>query len=198
MDQLAAACRGTPAALIVQELEQRPQLPLLVPPPETPWRYELSQRLSDIPAEALCGRQPRDVTYADAVKAGLLLWNDDLASAHALAQRLSHPTGSYWHALMHRREPDYGNSKYWFDRVGDHPIYPDLKAGAAAVATALGDSQIATAIESSYEWNPHRFVDWCESAARQPAAAAVLQQIQLEEIRLLLLHSCRRARGMTA
>ncbi len=53
------------------------------------------------------------------VKAGLHLLNDDLATSHALSQ--SHegePLADYWHAIIHRREGDYGNSRYWFGRVG--------------------------------------------------------------------------------
>ncbi|MDQ2798984.1 MAG: hypothetical protein M3Y13_05000 [Armatimonadota bacterium] len=73
------------------------------------------------------------------VKAGLHLLNDDLATSHALSQ--SHegePLADYWHAIIHRREGDYGNSRYWFGRVGSVPILdeiygPDPNAPAAFV-----------------------------------------------------------------
>jgi len=195
IDPLATALRGTPAGSFVQVFEQRPTPPALVPPHETPWRHELSQQISTLAAGTLCGPTWRDASYAEAVKAGLLLWNDDLAAAHTLAQRLTHPTGSYWHALMHRREPDYGNSKYWFDRVGDHPIFPELRTLATTTAEALGEAKLATAVAASYEWNPFRFVDWCEAVTREPATAAYLGLVQLDELRLLLLHSFRQATG---
>src|SRR5262245_45470401 len=54
---------------------------------------------------------------------GLWLAFDFLDEAHVICQDLDTPEGSYWHALMHRREPDYPNSKYWFRRVGTHPIF---------------------------------------------------------------------------
>src|SRR6266850_4929270 len=65
-----------------------------------------------------------------ALKSGLLLWNDDLEGCHKIAQDLPDASGSYLHGVMHRREPDYSNSKYWFKKVGDHPLFPQLQAAA--------------------------------------------------------------------
>lgn len=50
------------------------------------------------------------------------LWHD----AHEVAQSINSPEGSYWHAILHRLEPDPGNAAYWFRRVGAHPIFPAL------------------------------------------------------------------------
>lgn len=75
----------------------------------------------------------------DLVKIGLHLLNDDLAASHALSQRHEgKPLADYWHAVIHRREGDYGNSRYWFGRVGRAPILaevygPDAGAPAAFV-----------------------------------------------------------------
>ncbi|MDQ2800431.1 MAG: hypothetical protein M3Y13_12425 [Armatimonadota bacterium] len=61
------------------------------------------------------------------VKAGLHLWNDDLASSHALVQPLaSDALADYWHALVHRREGDWNNAKYWFGQVGLQPILREI------------------------------------------------------------------------
>src|SRR5262245_21358275 len=56
-----------------------------------------------------------------ACRAGLWLAFDFLDESHSISQELNTVEGSYWHALMHRRELDYWNSKYWFRRVGEHP-----------------------------------------------------------------------------
>src|SRR5687767_13390080 len=56
--------------------------------------------------------------YAQACFAGLWLYFDFLDESHAISQDLDTAEGSYWHGILHRREPDYPNAKYWFRRVG--------------------------------------------------------------------------------
>lgn len=61
-----------------------------------------------------------------AVQAGLWLYVDDLNRSHTLSQDIHSPTGSYWHAIMHRREGDFWNAKYWFRKVGSHPVIDQI------------------------------------------------------------------------
>ena len=71
------------------------------------------------PADAITWIEAADTPPA--VKAALWLYVDDLDRAHVIVQDLDTPTGSYLHAILHRREGDFSNSKYWFRRAGDHP-----------------------------------------------------------------------------
>jgi hypothetical protein len=57
-----------------------------------------------------------------AVKAALWLYVDDLEKAHGIVQDLHNPSGSFIHAIVHRREGDYPNSKYWYSQAGRHPV----------------------------------------------------------------------------
>ena len=38
-----------------------------------------------------------------------------------MSQGIDTPAGSFWHAIMHRREGAFGNSKCWWRRPGPHP-----------------------------------------------------------------------------
>lgn len=52
-----------------------------------------------------------DATMAAACLAGLWLYHDFLDESHSLSQQIETVEGSYWHGLMHRREPDFSNAK---------------------------------------------------------------------------------------
>ena len=60
------------------------------------------------------------------VKAALYLKHGFLDASHKISQQVETPTGSYWHAIMHRKEGDFSNSKYWYHRVGSHPVLAAL------------------------------------------------------------------------
>jgi hypothetical protein len=79
-------------------------------------------RLRSLVGTALFDSVPiHDEEMAQACLAGLWLRFDYLDESHKLSQGIETPTGSFWHAIMHRREGDFSNSKYWWRRVGKHP-----------------------------------------------------------------------------
>lgn len=66
-----------------------------------------------------------------------LLWHDRLEAAHAIVQRQEgERMADTLHAIMHRREPDEGNSCYWWARVGAHPLAAALGAEARRLGLA--------------------------------------------------------------
>ena len=129
---------------------------------------------------------------SDPLKSALHLWNDNLARAHEIAQEIGTRTGSYLHGVMHRREPDYGNSKYWFQKAGDHPHFPALHTIALELlSTRFAElAEIRKAVEKSGGWDPFRMVDWCEAAeGKDDPFALFLRSLQAREI-ALLAESC--------
>src|SRR5438874_1903751 len=81
--------------------------------------------------------QCRDRDAALGCLSGLWLVHDFLDESHTISQDLGGWIGSYWHGIMHRREPDAGNAKYWFRRVEVNPVYAALAADAAELGLSL-------------------------------------------------------------
>jgi len=112
----------------------------------------------------------------------LWLLHDFLDESHTISQEILSTTGSYWHGIMHRREPDYSNAKYWFRRVGDHPIFPDLCASTRELASGQATDADSEFLATQSSWDPYAFVDLCQAiaAGRSGAESLARQTARLE------------------
>ena len=188
--------------LVVKLQEREPLAPLV---PDSVWDQQLANQVQNASLGNLFdGLSVTNNDFGECVRSGLLLWTDALDVSHVVSQQIHTKTGSYWHGIMHRREPDYSNSKYWFGRVGNHPVFPDLRQKAVDLLTANGTksevlSDIASTIEKKEDWDSFTFVDWCQVAGRSndqslpEDSAQFLQELQTVEFELLLDYSYRNA-----
>ncbi len=104
--------------------------------------------------------------------AGLWLAFDFLDESHAISQDLHTTEGSFWHAILHRREPDAWNSKYWWRRVGKHPVFASLEGEAAKFGWKT--------------WDAEAFVDACERERGTGSEREfLLREVQMAEWREL-------------
>ena len=87
----------------------------------------------------------------DAAMSGLYLYFCAYDESHKISQEIETAEGSFWHGILHRQEPDPGNAAYWFRRVGQHPIFPQLRDAAAESGLGAKD-----------RWDPFAFIDFCE------------------------------------
>lgn len=124
----------------------------------------VADRLRQLDQQAVCGAAIVDADMAACFISGLWLLHNFLDESHTISQDIHTSTGSYWHGIMHRREPDYPNSKYWFRRAGEHPIFPALCVAAGEFAAAAECDQTTSFLAKQADWDPYRFVDACEAA----------------------------------
>ena len=137
-----------------------------------------------------------DRSMAEASLAGLFLMYDCFDPSHEISQSIETPTGSYWHGILHRREPDYGNAKYWFRRVGSHSVFHPLARAAREVAAAEKPDSAAEFLREQIEWDPFRFIDLCAAVAAGSSTSEMLcRKVQRKECELLFDHCFRAATG---
>jgi hypothetical protein len=176
------------------------RVPRLAPlGPGTPNEAMRTQLESLIGPNAFGGKSIRDSAMADACRAGLWLYHDFLDASHTVSQDIATTTGSYWHGLIHRREPDFSNAAYWFRRVGDHPVFVALHEAAAALAGSTEADGAARFLGRQASWDPFAFIDLCERCvAGRSANERLCREIQQREWELLFDYCYRQAVGESA
>ena len=131
---------------------------------------------------------------ARAMLAGLWLWHDWLGESHVISQGLHDSAGNFWHAIMHRREGDFSNSKYWYAKAGRHPILPAIGVHVASAINHLpADKSLLRVLRDG--WEPDAFVDLVEEVsdrANDPRLPVVVA-IQKIEWQMLFDHCAREA-----
>ena len=99
-------------------------------------------------------------------------------------------TLAFWHAIMHRREGDFSNSKYWYARCDGHPAFASIAATAGPIVNrCAADKRLLRLIVRG--WDPRAMVDLVEQLHDEPqnplyAVAVELQQIEWR----MLMETC--------
>ncbi len=167
-----------------RKLIATPEPPRLGPQgrPGTLDAASLNRALADF-----CVREKTAPSLQPLLRAAALLWHDHFDAAHAIAQDIGSREGSWLHAILHRREPDCGNSKYWFHRVGDHEAFPALAQRVAGLKDA---GPFLKRLLDGSDWLPLAFVEECDRAGDAGALEdqRVLRNIQALEFDVLVEH----------
>jgi hypothetical protein len=144
-------------------------------------------------ARLLSGSGPGELlpnaSEADSAYSGLWLYFSCLEESHRISQEIHSASGSFWHGIMHRQEPDAGNSAYWFRRVGRHPIFDSLQEESARLAGRYPEASF----RPGDEWDPFAFIEFCEDARSRPGSSdeQLALRIQRAEWQLLFDYCAR-------
>ncbi len=154
-----------------------PEPPALGPQPRdgTLGAKELADKLT-----AFFERENIPARVQPLLKSAALLWHDHFDESHAISQHIESPEASWLHGILHRREPDYENARYWFRRVGQHEAFRVLTERTARQEDLL----------PAGPWDSLAFIDAVEKAGqgKDAATVSVLRQIQDAEFDVLLAH----------
>jgi hypothetical protein len=124
------------------------------------------------------------------IQSALYICFDCFEEAHNIAQDHEGPAGNWLHAILHRREPDAGNSKYWYAKVkAPAKVYEGIGKKALAY---LGESPLpeleplAKKMEKSKTWEPEAFVDLADKIRQKEKASPAYRTLaKIQEIEWL-------------
>ena len=85
-------------------------------------------------ADLAGGRPVREPGFFPLIRALLLYRFDALEEAHRIVQNDSSGPGSYLHGMIHRREGDLDNARYWFRRTGRLGFFADLHRAGGRIS----------------------------------------------------------------
>ncbi len=124
--------------------------------------------------------------------AGLWLYFSCLDECHEMVQNIGSQDASFWHAILHRQEPDSGNAAYWFRRTGTHPIFRELCTAADEVVARYPMAEFRT----GGKWDPFSFVMFCERARQQPGSSQEQAALEIQRAEWqLLFNYCARSKA---
>jgi len=146
--------------------------------PTEPLSWDLPAKIRDASEAALAGgREIADVKILTLIRGALLNAADALDAAHRIFQDDPSDLGSYWHGVMHRRERDFDNARYWFRRAGRLPIFDRMHTAAA---------QMSATMAKQPTWDAYLLTGMCEQAKFGDHAAVsecvALQRVEFDEL----------------
>ena len=154
---------------------------------------QLIQEIHSLSNQDLCGGPISDHDMAQSVRAGFFLIAGAFEEAHSIVQELETLEAYYWHGIIHRREPDWSNAKYWFRRLGHHLVFDDLTKLVRDQSSQ--SQQSGQVLFPSGKWDAFKFVDFCQSSESEENSETLDNLIffQQYELEMLLKHCLREA-----
>lgn len=145
--------------------------------------------LEKLTPQNVLARPPKSPTDASCVLSALWLWHDFLDESHAISQSIATLTGSYWHAIMHRREGDFWNSKYWLNKCRGHPALAKISSAAVDVVNASREARVIHPLIQG-DFDAAAFVDLVEAVHESPNDPRRPLVVEMQKIEWRVLVEC--------
>lgn len=151
--------------------------------------------------------------HGDLIRNALYQNNDDLDAAHQICQNAGNdsdlPEISYWHGIIHRREPDFNNARSWFQKSQNLGVNDTLyRATYNLLQRAIqmpdyGNAreialQFLKHLQNQETWDVFYFLNLCEAQAqnKDPHLEKLLEDIQALEFQTLFHWTFQKAIGI--
>lgn len=124
--------------------------------PSSPLSWNLPGEIAKADDSTLLDGKPLlDAPALARVRGGLLYAVDAIHEAHTIFQDDPSDHGSYWHGMMHRREGDFDNARYWFRRAGRLSVAHKLHSAACEHSPTMARQET---------WDAYLLTGLCEQA----------------------------------
>ena len=133
------------------------------PLPKEPTDYELVIRLREADdAKIFGGAEFLPTAPVALVRAGLFYYHNALEDSHKQAAKGAGDIAAYWHGMVHRREGDFENARYWMRRAGEQPVFQEMQARASDGAPHMArqsnwDPFLFTHRSEQYKYGEHEY-----------------------------------------
>jgi hypothetical protein len=128
-------------------------------------------------ATLLGGKSISDTAMVKLVRGGLLYAVDAIDAAHRFFQDESSDLGSYWHGMVHRREGDFDNARYWFRRAGRLAFFSELHSESCSHSATMARQD---------QWDTYLLTGLCERVkfgeAESTAECVALQRAEFHAV----------------
>ena len=119
------------------------------------------------------------------VRGALFYACDAIDESHGIVQKVDGDEGAYWHGMLHRREGDFENARYWFRRAGVLPVFGELHHATSSVSAIVA---------AQSNWDPYLFTGLCEqNKFGETETTAELVKLQQIEFRTVFDYTWRRS-----
>ncbi len=101
----------------------------------------------------------------------LLLWHDYMELSHHIADDERTTDFIYFHAIIHRREKDVFNSRFWFRQLDmRHIVISDIAKEVRTYLTEKGEIQLLESFVKDDGWIPLEFLEEINKALKMDSS----------------------------